>query len=246
MHLYAGQLLDDWHQARFFEKRARGNNGLDVGGGAGGAQSFCTCRIVEQRRNAFAGRKRQHQPERGRSIRGEDADHFAGRRNPGHDAHQTKRHFEQGAVGFFLQADVFDQLVVGAKGGLTVEKGFEQGTLRAGGNEHVEQDVAHQLARTPATQLGRRQIGHRDGASRLDGDSDFGEDLARVNTGEATKIAARRAINAHRNDGGAGFCGDKGGAVINLHQRAGFGDPPFRENHHRLPGFNQLDDLLDR
>ncbi|MEA7548805.1 phage tail protein, partial [Salmonella enterica subsp. enterica serovar Anatum] len=37
-----------------------------------------------------------------------------------------------------------------------------------------------------------------------------------------------RAVNAERNDGCARFCRHKTCSVINFHQRAGHGNPPFR------------------
>ena len=83
-------------------------------------------------------------------------------------------------------------------------------------------------------------------AARLNRDAHLGKELARINTGQTAKITARCAVDTHWHNRCAGLGGDKGRAVVNLHQRAGAGNPPFRKNHHRLPAFDQPDDLLHR
>ncbi|MND95954.1 hypothetical protein D3C80_882230 [compost metagenome] len=245
-HADAVELFEQMTEARLVDEGARGDQGVDVGGGAGGAQALAAGGVVEQGGDAPGQRQAEHQAEGRRGVGGEHADHLARCAVARHQAGQAQSHLQQRAVGFFLQADVLDQLVVGAEGGLGLEEGLEQGALRAGGDQHVEEDLAQQLAGTAAAQLGRRQLGHRDVAARLDGDAHLRQRAARIDPGQAAEVAARGAVDAHRHDGRAGLGGDEGGAVVDLHQRAGAGDPPLGEDHHRPAAFHQLDDLLDR
>ena len=104
--------------------------------------------------------------------------------------------------------------------------------------------MAHQLARAAAALFGRWQIRHGDGAPRLDGNRHLREQFARIDARQAAEVAVGGAVDADGHDGGTGFGGYKGGAVVHLHQRAGFGDAPFGKDHDRPTGFHQLDDLL--
>jgi hypothetical protein len=56
-------------------------------------------------------------------------------------------------------------------------------------------------------------------------------------------MRALRALDADRNNDGIGLVGDHRGAVIDLHQRAGERDAAFREDHHRLTGRDELDQV---
>ena len=239
-----GELRDCRRQTRFFDKAARSDDGFDAGRDAGRAHAVGAGRVVKQRRHALADRQRQNQHHGGRGVGHEQADDFAGLAQPAGDARQPQRHFEQRTVGFFDEADIFDQLVLRAENRLAFEKRLEQRALRPRRHQHVEQDVAHQLAGAAAARLGGGQIGHRDRAARQYGHRHLREQLARIDARQPAKIAARRPVDAHGDDSRAGSGGDEGGAVIDLHQRAGLGDTPFGKNHHRLAGFHQLDDLL--
>ncbi len=51
--------------------------------------------------------------------------------------------------------------------------------------------------------------------------------------------------DAHRQDGGAGFCSDKARPFVDFHQAGGAGDATLGEDHDRFPRFDQADDFLD-
>ena len=60
---------------------------------------------------------------------------------------------------------------------------------------------------------------------------------------EIAEMRALRAFDANGHDDRIGLVGDHRGAVIDLHQRAGDGDASFGEDHDRLAGRDQLDQV---
>jgi hypothetical protein len=55
-----------------------------------------------------------------------------------------------------------------------------------------------------------------------------------------------RAVNVNRDDGGSGLRGHERRTVVDLHERAGLGNPAFREDDHRRSAVNEVDDGLHR
>ncbi len=226
-----GQYLGDF-------RRAAGGNHVARAGGE-----------VDHRRNLarrHQGERRHHRPV---GIGQHHADGFVVARNLGELAGQNGGAGQQFAIGQmtgnrilhgrFRQAaflgrrdHLFDDGLVGRQAGLEDQVGHDLVELGAGGGTALS---AFQLFRHG--QFLRFHHGH------LHFREQALADLVRVQVGERRLF---QAVDADRHDLRAGLVGHHGGAVIDLHQAAGDGDPAFREDRHRLAGIHHLDQRAGR
>ena len=90
--------------------------------------------------------------------------------------------------------------------------------------------------------------GSTDELHRLEhGHRDLGEPAAaHLAFGQPGERRGVEAFEPHRHDEGVGLVGDQSGAVIDLHQAAGDGQPAFREDDQRLAAFDGVDQRARR
>ncbi len=165
--------LHERKEPRLFEKRTRGDNCPNA---CGLARRTHACRaggIIEKCWHTPRRGQGQYQPQRRRCVRHHDADDLVRYGDSFEKASQSRGHEQQGAVRFLLQSHVLHEPVARAEGGFRIEERLEQRALGTSRNEHVEEDPAHEFPGTPATQLRRRQAGHRNLATRLNGNPDL-------------------------------------------------------------------------
>ena len=93
---------------------------------------------------------------------------------------------------------------------------------------------------------GARRLGHRQMGRRQQVQLNPREQATLYQPLQPAEGRQFSAFNAQRHDSRLRFGGDKGGAVINFHQRAADRDSPFREDDHRPPLFDQAHQMFDR
>ena len=127
-----------------------------------------------------------------------------------------------------------------------IDEGGKQGLRRAGAEHHFLHDAAQLFAGEPPPFPRLAPDRHGQGGGGLDRQRDLGEKMFRVASRQPAKVGAGRAIQAYRNHGCPGLGGDKGRAVVHLHQGAGDGDSALGENYHRAARFHEAQNLFHR
>ena len=140
---------------------------------------------------------------------------------------------------------VFEDRLAGIACIFRVDECFEHGLIEIGGaNGALDHEILHGRTSGLTARLALQSLVNGQLDRREDGDCRLGKQNF-LGLG-ARQIAERRTFgtfDAHRNNHGVGLVGDHGGAVIDLHQATGCGEPPFREDDQRFAVFHRLDQL---
>jgi hypothetical protein len=128
-----------------------------------------------------------------------------------------------------------------------VEQGVEQRAVEAGSREdHVAHHVIKPAAGDGAALARIHLAGDFETLWRQNGEADLREGPQPHLTAQAREGRILGAVDADRDDRRVGLVGDHAGAVEHLHQRAGDGDPPFREDDQGAALADRLDHRLGR
>ncbi len=236
--------IDELLQPALLDKGARGDDRIDRGGAAGGCDIRRTGAEIEHGGNAA----RRHQPENGDDrpvrVRQQQADRlaFGGERQQLAAEHGGAE--QQATVGEGARHRVFDRDPAHAVRLRGVDHRFRDRAIGRGGAKHeVGHDLVERGARCNAPLLAL-QLGVDIELDRLeDRHRDLREELApHLAAVEARERRLLEALDPDRHDHRVGFVGDEPGPVIDLHQAAGHGETPLRENDERLAGLHRADE----
>ena len=243
---HLGQLLRQVPEFAFIEEGARGENGVELRGGYRAAEPFHPGGIVHHRRNTPAGDSAENHRRADAGVRQHQADLLARLAVFFQNAGDKQGFGQQLAIGIRLEVDILHAGFARAEAVLRRQQRLIQGFPRAHRHPGFHHDLMQHLPGDFAPVAGARRLGHRQMGRRQQVQLNPREQATLYQPLQPAEGRQFSAFNAQRHDGRLRFGGDKGGAVINFHQRAADRNSPFRENNHRPPLLNQAHQMFDR
>ena len=243
---HLGQLLRQVPELAFIEEGARGKNGLEFRGGDGAAESFHPGGIVHHRRNAPAGDRAENHRRTDAGVGQHQAYLLTLLAIFFQNAGDKQGFGQQLAIGIRLEVDILHAGFARAEAVLRRQQRLIQGFPRAHRHPGLHHDLMQHFPGDFAPVAGARRLGHRQMGRRQQVQLNPREQATLYQPLQPAEGRQFSAFNAQRHDSRLRFGGDKGGAVINFHQRAADRDSPFREDDHRPPLFDQAHQMFDR
>ncbi len=241
-----GQPLRQMPEVALLQKLTRGKDGFHLRRGERRAHAVDPGGVVEHRRYAPAHRRAEDRRRGHRRVGQQQADDFAWLAVALKNAADAERLFQQPGIAVRLHVDVFYAGLEGAVAGAGVEEGVIERFARAHRHARFHHNMMQMLARELAPVARALCLRHRNARGGQDSQGDTGKKAAFKDARQTAERGVLRAFDAHRHHVGLRFGGDEPRAAVDFHQRAGHGNAPFREDHHRTAAVDQPHQLLDR
>ncbi len=230
-----------------FDELARGQDEAKLRRLAGRLHAGKPGGEIQQRRHAATGLQREESHGGRGRIGQQHADPLFRLRHAGEYAAKREAAGNQPVVAHRLAGDVFDDGAVPAIHVARLAQRAEERVMIVAG---LEDQVGHHVVKLEADCLAsgtaHKARFDRQALGRLDTQHNLGKPAQPHLAAQPRKAGELRAIDAHRQDLGIRLVGDHAGAFIDLHQGAGDGDAPFREDHALPAGLNGADQRFRR
>ena len=235
-----------FHAARL-DEAARGDDGRDLGGGAGRRHVDRTRGEIQHGRHAAHGVKAEQREEAADGVGEQDADIGLAPRLHGHAAAENEAAHDQAVIAGGIALDVLQHSVTAAMRGPRVQQRLEQGAVDVRGAEH---HVGHHVIELVGLMLAERRAAKALRRIELDGRQEGERDLREPAQPEFPAHARERrilgAVDPHGKHFGLGHLGNRSRPLIDLHERPGDGQAAFREDHHPVALFQFIDQGAER